>query len=150
MGHKDAVFSDNIIMPDMDKVIDLGALADDRTVNGCSVNTGVAADFDIIANNDVPCLKDLGMLSFARDIAKAITADDTASLEDDPVTDDTVFTDCDIRIKSAVAAHFCMAADINVRVDDGIIPNFSIFCNIGKRQDGGIFPIRAVGWTNAY
>ena len=42
------------------------------------------------------------MLSFARDIAKAITADDTASLEDDPVTDDTVFTDCDIRIKSAV------------------------------------------------
>ena len=39
------------------------------------------------------------MLSFARDIAKAITADDTASLEDDPVTDDTVFTDCDIRIK---------------------------------------------------
>lgn len=83
----------------MDKVIDLGALADDRTVNGCSVNTGVAADFDIITNNDVSRLKDFGMLSFTRDITKTITADDATRLEDDTVTDDTVFTDCDIRIK---------------------------------------------------
>ena len=139
MSHKDTVFADDIVMANMDKVIDFGSLADDRTVNGSTVNTSIAADFDIIANDDVPRLKDLGMLSFARDIAKAITADDTASLEDDPVTDDTVFTNRDIRIKSTVTAHFCMAANINVRVDDGIITNLDILCNLGKRQDGGIF-----------
>ena len=83
MSHKDTVFADDIVMANMDKVIDFGPLADDRTVNGSTVNTTIAADFDIITNDDVPRLKDLGMFSFARDIAKAITADDTASLEDD-------------------------------------------------------------------
>ena len=51
----DRPLPDNNVVGDMDQVIDLGSLFDDRRFECCPIDGGVGTDLHVIIDDDVPC-----------------------------------------------------------------------------------------------
>ncbi len=60
-----AMPADRAVVSDLDEIVDLGALADDRIAGRAAVDRGVGADFDVVLNDDAPGLRNFLMASAA-------------------------------------------------------------------------------------
>ena len=87
LGDDQAMPADRAVVSDLDQVVDLGALADDRVAGGAAVDRGIGADFDVVLDDDAAGLRDFLMALRRRQIAKAVLADAGASMDDDAIAD---------------------------------------------------------------
>src|SRR4051794_21392339 len=80
-----AIATDANIVGDLNQIVDLGPLADDRVGHRAAIDGRIGADLDIILNDDAADLRHaFGPLGAAHE-AEAILADPGAAVDDDTV-----------------------------------------------------------------
>ena len=63
------------VVADLDLIVDLGALADDRVAIAAAVDGGVGADLDVVLDDDAADLDDLDVAGGAGHEAEAVLAE---------------------------------------------------------------------------
>ena len=75
MGHDDAAAANARVVPDLDQIINFGALADDRVAESAAIDRRVRADFHIVLDDDAAELRYFEVARRAADVAEAVLAD---------------------------------------------------------------------------
>src|SRR6185369_17653936 len=75
LGRNDAMPPDTRVVPNLDQIINLGALAYHRIGQRSPVDAAIGTDFDSILNDNPPNLRDFEMSARAPDVAKTVLAD---------------------------------------------------------------------------
>ena len=90
LGDDQAMPSDRGVVCDLDEIVDLGALADDRIAGRAAIDRRVGADFHVVLDDDAPGLRNFLMPLRTRQIAEAVLADTGAGMDDDAIADQRV------------------------------------------------------------
>ena len=138
--YEQVIFPDHIVMSQMHQIIQFCPIAHDGAANRRSVDTGIAADFHIVAQYHITGLLHFIMLSVIGDKTEPVTADDTAGLQDIPVADDAVFPHGNVGIDHTVTADFYMTAYVRMGINHRIIPDFRTGFHYRKRLYCNVFP----------
>ena len=69
----------------MDKVVDLGAVANGGGSQGATIDGGICADFDIVPDKHIADLKHLAMMPLVESVAIAVRTNDGARMDADAV-----------------------------------------------------------------
>lgn len=136
LGANEAVFSNGIVVSNLDEIVDLRALFDAAFADGGEVDGAGGPDFDVVFENDRSigidpflsqdigvgvdsfsglCELELGSLLTGE--AEAIGADAGIGFDDDTVADANAGTDADAGVKEAIGADLSTFADGDVRED---------------------------------
>src|SRR5205807_2465214 len=99
---------DSYVVRDLDKVIDLGSLANDGLAKGRTIDGRPGTDLHIILNSDNAHLWNLVMSAFMRNKTVSVRADHGARVNDAAIPDPRSIVDYDIGIDD------CFVADDNV------------------------------------
>ena len=94
--------ADRHVMGDLDQVIDLGALLDQRLADGGSIDRNISAEFDVILDRDPAELRNLIVSSLILHIAESVASDNRAAVDDDPRADGAAFPDDDVGIEQRI------------------------------------------------
>ena len=124
-------------MADMYEVVELCARTDDRLIERATVDGGVGADLDIVADYELPNLWELhiaAMLLVAH-IAKAIGAEYRPGVNDHAASQCRARVDHDARIDLTVIADHNAGTDLASRGDVGPIANNDIWLDHGVGID---------------
>lgn len=92
-GNDHAVASDPNVVGNLDEVVDLRAIPDDRVAAAAAIDRAVGADLDIVADDDIAELRHLQMTVRACDESKAVLSNLRARMDDDPIADCRVSDD---------------------------------------------------------
>ena len=141
MRHNEAVFAQYIIMAEMYKVINFGTGAYNRAACGSPVDTGIAADFNLVLQHNIACLQNKAVFAglFIGNIAEAVAANYSAGLQNNLIAQHAALADSGAWIEQATCADLYVSADIYMRVNNGAITDFSTLINVGKRHNRNIF-----------
>src|ERR1700761_2422954 len=85
---------DRAVVSDLDKIVDLGALADDSVAGRTAIDRCIGADLDIILDDDAPGLRNFLMPFRTRQITETVLTDASARMNDDTVADQNVCDRC--------------------------------------------------------
>src|ERR1700753_426136 len=102
-------------MPNLDQIVDLGAVGDHGSANAGAVDAGIGLNFDVAADAHRTRLRNLlpgAVLALGK--AKAVAADHDTVLEDDPIPEDAALPDNRMGMREEIAAYR------HVGVDDGM------------------------------
>src|SRR5262249_56337208 len=72
LAGENVVLADLAVVGHLDEVVDLGAAADARGLEGAAVHGGAGADLDVVADLDVAELRHLHVLAVREAVAEAI------------------------------------------------------------------------------
>src|SRR6266511_4128538 len=137
-------------------MIDLYAARDHGSSEGCPVDGGVRADFDIVLDHHDPCLGNLDALITAAGVAKTIATDDHARVKNDPVPQTAPLAHDDVGMKHALRTDLYFfpekyprennrtRADPYARADKGIGEDGYAFAQDCAPVDMGLWANRAV------
>ena len=128
LGDDQAMPSDRAVVSDLDEIVDLGSLADDRIARRAAVDRGIGADFDVVLNDDAPGLRDLLMASRRRQITETVLADANAGMDDNAVADQGVDD-------SGSGADRAVAADADIGTDHGAGRDHGAGADLRARTD---------------
>jgi hypothetical protein len=95
--------SDDHVVGDLHKVVDLASAPDARDAEFGAVDAHARADLDIVLDDDRADLRDLGMFGSVPAIAEAIGAQHAVGVDDDAMADGDALADDDVREKLAIA-----------------------------------------------
>src|ERR1051325_9704633 len=112
LPHDEAMASDDDVVRDMDQVVYLGSLPNERRAKGASINSGIGADLDIIADNDVAQLKHFAVASFVKDVAEAVRSDDRACVNDHATPYLRLSVKDNIRKEAGVLSYIAIGAKV--------------------------------------
>ena len=87
VGRHHAMTADLAIVPDLDKIIDFGALADHGIADRAAVDRRVRDDLDVVLDDDPADLRNFSIAGRAAQKAKAILSDAHARMDHDAVAD---------------------------------------------------------------
>ena len=121
-------------MPDLDQVVDLGAVADLGGADGGAVDGGVGLDIDAAAQIDGAGLRNLLPVSLlVLGEAEAVGADNCAVFKRYVIAEDAVFTDDGVGVGKE------MIADLDAGVEDYVGQEGGVFsdADVGANDDVG-------------
>ena len=104
-GHN-AVFAQAAVMCNLNKVIDLRALADHRVIKSSTVNSGIGADLHVVFNTNAADLRNLHPFTFKRRKTETVAADDAPRLQNAARADCAVMIHGDIGMKMRVFSDY--------------------------------------------
>src|SRR5713226_7084402 len=104
--------SNDDIVGNVDQIINLGALADDRRAQRGAVYRRVGSDFNIVPDDDVADLKDLPVPAFVENIAVSVGTDDGAGMDRDAVSELRPRVKDHVRKQARVLADLAIAPDM--------------------------------------
>ena len=87
LRHQHAMAADDDVVGDLNQVVDLGSLADDRVAVGAAVDRRPGADLDVVLDDDAADLRHLEVPARPEREAEAVLADMDAGMDDDAVAD---------------------------------------------------------------
>src|SRR5262249_58003253 len=64
LAHNEAVAPDDDVVGDVNQIVYLCALGDDRVAEGAAIDGGIGADLDVIADDDIAELKHFAVAAF--------------------------------------------------------------------------------------
>ena len=105
--------ADDDVVGDLNQLVDLGSLADDRVAVGAAVDRRPGADLDVVLDDDAADLRHLEMAAGTEREAEAVLADMDAGVDDDAVADQRAGD-------SRLGADDAVAADAHARADNGV------------------------------
>jgi hypothetical protein len=94
--------ADHAVVADLDLVVELDALLDDRIVDGAAVDGRVRADLDIRADDDAPDLRNLVPPSVLIGKPEAVGSDDRATVDQRARTDDATGIERHVRLYDGI------------------------------------------------
>src|SRR2546428_10711050 len=93
--------SDAHVMRNLHEVVDLRPLADDCVAQRTPIDCGIAADLNVIFDNDLTELWKLVMAAFGEDVAESIRSDHCSRVNHDAAADARARINGDARMKNA-------------------------------------------------
>ena len=130
LGRHHGMVADHHVVRDLAQVVDADAVPDDGGFHLGAVHGGVAADFHVVADDDVSEMFDLFPAAVRlRRVAEAVAPDDAARMQDHPVADDHAGIDDDTGINDAILADRAVVTDGHMVVDDGIVSDLRPFAH---------------------
>ncbi len=105
LADDNAVFADDYVVGDHDKIVDLRALLNPGFVETPAINRSVCADFGIVINLDVTDLWDFLVAAFFKFVTKTIGADDGTTMNDHALAELGPFANGDMGIDQAIRAN---------------------------------------------
>ena len=80
LSHNNAMPSNHDVVPDLDEIINFGALPDDRIAQGTPVDGRIGPDLDTVLNDDPANLRHFQMTVFAHGEAEPVLTDGNAGV----------------------------------------------------------------------
>ena len=108
-------FADFDVVRDLDEVVNLRALADDRRAERAAVNRHVRADFHVVADDDVADLRHLAVNAAVQHVTESVRADHRAGMDADALADFRARINRDVREQIHLVAELGIVADGNCR-----------------------------------
>ena len=139
------VSADVHVVRDLNQIVEFDAIFQDGVTQGPSVHAGVGANFHIVADADRAELFDLVPAALHGRKAKAVGANDHATVQDTAITQDAVVANGD------VGRQACVGTDAGASPDDGMGANFNaiaqhgIGLNHGQGTNGDALPQHGAG-----
>ena len=123
-GHSHAacdrgIATDSHVMADLNQVVELDAVLDDRIAERTAINTGVGTDFNFVTNPDGTQLLNFFPAIAVFGKAETICANHHARMNDTALTDDAVVRQVDARGQLGVRTHSGTALHHTHRADPG-------------------------------
>src|SRR5690242_2913856 len=87
LPHDQAMAPNDDVVRDMDQVVYLCPFPNDSRAQRTTINSGIGADLDIIADHDIAKLKHFAVAAFVEDVAEAIRSDDSARMNNHAPTE---------------------------------------------------------------
>lgn len=109
--------TDRHVMGDLDQIVDLGALLDDRLADGGSVDCDIRPKLNVILDRNSAELGNFIMLSLILHIAESVAPDHRAAVNDHPRSDRTAFPDDDVGIQQRIVPDRRIVADKNTGIE---------------------------------
>src|SRR5207245_7694870 len=138
----DAGFAgDNTVAPDLhvvgdlNEVVNLGPLADQGGPKRASVHGGVASDFDIILNDDLPELRELVIPALGKNVTEAVGPDHGSGVKDYAIADARLRIHDDPRVENALRAHDCALSQEGSRTEARARPHRHTAFDLDVRAD---------------
>src|SRR2546423_4843160 len=117
------MFADLHVVPDLDKIIDLGPLAYHGFAERGTIDRGASADLDVIFDSDNADLRDFVVLAAVGSKAVTIGADYDAAMDDAAVADPGAVVDHNVRINYAVVANHRAGFDGDILENSDVVPD---------------------------
>jgi hypothetical protein len=127
---------------DLDKVIDLGALADARLAERTSVNTAIGPDLDFVFDDYCTYLWKFDISGLVTNISETICTYNNAGMQNDVIADRTAVLDENIRVKNAILADHDIVTDLGTGAKLTAVPDRRSIANADKGSDEKIFAER--------
>ena len=122
-GRNGRMITDTAIVANHDLIIDLHTVANDRVVERTAVDTGIGADFDVVADLDSADLRDLDPGIAVLGIAETISSNDDTRMLDHTVAYMTVVIDHDVRVNDCIVANHHIVANHDAGMNHGVASN---------------------------
>jgi UDP-N-acetylglucosamine acyltransferase len=117
LGGDDDVTANAAVVPYVDQVVELHAVANLSDAEGRPVDAGVGADLDVVADFHAPDLRELFVAIAVADKAEAVGAQDAARVQYGAIADGNAVVDGDARMQHTVRAEADARADRAARAD---------------------------------
>ena len=91
-------------MPDVDQIVELGAIADRGDAQSRAIDAGIRADLDIIADLDAADLREFFVMVAGAHESKSVRAQHAAGMEDGAIADSDVVIDSHVGMQQAIRA----------------------------------------------
>src|SRR4051812_17578485 len=127
--------TDMAVVADLDLIVEFHAFFDDCIVQRSTVDGGVCANLDIIADDDAADLWNFEPASFIHRHAKTICANDYAGMQNHALSDFTLVVDADTGMQSRPGSNTNILADETVRADHNLIADFRATFDDGASPD---------------
>src|ERR1700756_3132047 len=101
---------DRHVMRNLDEIVDLGSLANDRIAISATIDRRIGTDFDVVLNDDAANLWDLQMTLRAHRKTESVLPDPHAGMQNDPIADQGMY-------HGRIGADQAVAANADVRAD---------------------------------
>src|SRR5215475_7161587 len=88
MTGNDAMPPNHDVVPDLHQIINFGAFADHRVVEGSAIDAAVGADLHVVVDDHAADLRHLEMAAGTHGETKSILAEPHTGMQDHPVPDD--------------------------------------------------------------
>src|SRR5579871_1763598 len=128
--------ADAAIVADMHQIVELGSVANRRDAERGAIDTGICADFDIVADFHPADLREFLIVIAGSDEAKAVGAEYAAGVQHGAVADADVVVNCDVGVEMAVIAQSDAGADHAARPDVATLANTSAGPDGHMRRNG--------------
>src|SRR5690606_15527475 len=102
LGGQRGVAADLDIVRDLDQIVQFSAAADHGLAQGGAIDGGVGADLDVVLDHHHAQLRNFVIAAVAKGKAKAVGADHSAAMDDDPIADAALFPHRHVGIEHAV------------------------------------------------
>ena len=76
-----AMATDNDIVADLTKIVDLASFADDSIAHAAAVDGRAGSDFNVVMNDDLANLRNFDVALRAQHVAESVLPDDTAGMD---------------------------------------------------------------------
>src|SRR5690606_14297302 len=122
LGHDHAMAANDDVVRDLDQIVDLGALPDNRVAGRTPVDAGGRADLDIVLDDHPASLRHFEMPLGAHGEAEAVLPDPDPGVENDAIADEGM-NEGGVRPYRAVTADPDIGANDGIGGDDGTGPD---------------------------
>jgi hypothetical protein len=136
----------------MDKVVDLGAVANGRGSQGATIDGGICANFDIVPYKHITDLKHLAMMPLVESVAIAVRTNDGARMDADAVTYFRPGIDDHVGVKTRVIAYLAVMTNMvaaqkrGPRADAHVVTYDDIRPMCAVESICAVSAITALGW----
>ena len=130
-----AIFSDDNIVCDLDKIIQFGAAFDERFRECRPIDGCIRANLNIVFNDDGADLRDF-VVSVANGCeSETVAPNNRSTMDNHPITDGYFFSNTDVWVDKSISTYLGSFADVDKGVDNGVISNFNVVTDMGERLD---------------
>jgi len=129
------MFSDNHVVGDLHKIIDLSATPNYRLAQSRTIDRRVCANLNIIFHYHDTDLRDLDTVLAAAGIAEAVAANHHTRVQYHPITDAASLSDHHVGMKHTIGTDFDIVADKDPRVKRRAAANLGVGTNIDMRKN---------------
>src|SRR5690349_3736132 len=112
----------------LNKVVDLGPLADDSVANSTSVDCRAGANLDVVLDDHAAYLGNLQMTPASHHKTKSVLADLAARMKNDTVADQAI-------ADGRASSDRTVAPDPHARPDYGICPDYAAAADLDARAN---------------
>ena len=137
LGAQDAVFTNGDIVPDLHQVIDLGALADQRSAKSRTIDRTIGSDFNIVLQNYVSNLRDFLMTAPDEFVSKSVTSNHNARVKSHSIVQNTFGLDRTTRHHPAIISDLSVPTHEYLRLEMRSLTNSRPLFDYAKRSDRG-------------
>ena len=87
LRHDEAEATDFHVVPDLNEIVDLRSIANDRIVYAPSIHCSVGTNLDVVPDNAPSDVRNLGVLSSTENVPESIRAEHAAGMRSDSLSD---------------------------------------------------------------